>query len=192
VLLRTVLLRYAPLAPLPATLDWPCADHCFQRAFRQRKEEYIKSLKDQVKEYEQLSETYKAVQAENYQLRDYIISLQSRLLEAHASIPPPPENIDLTRPNPLLEQHGTAVSSTSAPAAPMTHLAMQLQQAAAQATAHEAGDRTNQTKTENNLGGGKAYFHSISNFQDPLYLDTKMYKHGDLQESEEDEEEEEA
>jgi hypothetical protein len=114
-----------------------------QRAFRQRKEEYIKSLKDQVKEYEQLSETYKAVQAENYQLRDYIISLQSRLLESHAQIPPPPENIDLSRPNPLLEQHASQAPSTSAPAAAptatMTPVAItQLQQAAAQASAHEA------------------------------------------------------
>ena len=119
-----------------------------QRAFRQRKEEYIKSLKDQVKEYEQLSETYKAVQAENYQLRDYIISLQSRLLESHAQIPPPPDNIDLTRPHPLLEQQHAggagqnsqgASGQANAPTAPMTSVAItQLQQAAARASAHEA------------------------------------------------------
>ncbi|KAF7443678.1 basic-leucine zipper transcription factor [Pyrenophora tritici-repentis] len=61
-----------------------------QRAFRQRKEEYIKQLKDQVKEFEQLCELYKTLQTENYQLRDYIINLQSRLLETQGEIPPAP------------------------------------------------------------------------------------------------------
>ncbi|KAF2500508.1 hypothetical protein BU16DRAFT_535090 [Lophium mytilinum] len=69
------------------------------RAFRQRKEEYIKQLKDQVKEFEQLCEMYKALQTENYSLRDYIINLQSRLLETQGEIPPAPANIDLTRPH---------------------------------------------------------------------------------------------
>jgi len=70
-----------------------------QRAFRQRKEEYIKQLKDQVKEFEQLCEMYKALQTENYSLRDYIINLQSRLLETQGEIPPAPANIDLSRPH---------------------------------------------------------------------------------------------
>ncbi|KAF2473509.1 uncharacterized protein BDR25DRAFT_132727 [Lindgomyces ingoldianus] len=68
-----------------------------QRAFRQRKEEYIKQLKDQVKEFEQLCELYKTLQTENYQLRDYIINLQSRLLETQGEIPPAPAGVDLTR-----------------------------------------------------------------------------------------------
>ncbi|KAF2191326.1 hypothetical protein K469DRAFT_720318 [Zopfia rhizophila CBS 207.26] len=68
-----------------------------QRAFRQRKEEYIKQLKDQVKEFEQLCEMYKTLQTENYQLRDYIINLQSRLLETQGEIPPAPAGVDLTR-----------------------------------------------------------------------------------------------
>ncbi|KAF2644876.1 hypothetical protein P280DRAFT_466139 [Massarina eburnea CBS 473.64] len=71
-----------------------------QRAFRQRKEEYIKQLKDQVKEFEQLCELYKTLQTENYQLRDYIINLQSRLLETQGEIPPAPAGVDLSR------QHG--------------------------------------------------------------------------------------
>lgn len=41
-----------------------------------------------------LSENFKAVQAENYQLRDYIINLQSRLLESQHEVPPPPSNVD--------------------------------------------------------------------------------------------------
>lgn len=72
-------------------------DFC-QRAFRQRKEEYIKQLKDQVKEFEQLCELYKTLQTENYQLRDYIINLQSRLLETQGEIPPAPAGVDLNRP----------------------------------------------------------------------------------------------
>lgn len=79
-----------------------------QRAFRQRKEEYIKQLKDQVKEFEQLCELYKTLQTENYQLRDYIINLQSRLLETQGEIPPAPAGVDLSRthgdpPNPMAQ-----------------------------------------------------------------------------------------
>ena len=72
-----------------------CAANLGQRAFRQRKEEYIKQLKDQVKEFEQLCELYKTLQTENYQLRDYIINLQSRLLETQVEIPPAPAGVDL-------------------------------------------------------------------------------------------------
>ncbi|PSN71855.1 hypothetical protein BS50DRAFT_237198 [Corynespora cassiicola Philippines] len=71
-----------------------------QRAFRQRKEEYIKQLKDQVKEFEQLCELYKTLQTENYQLRDYIINLQSRLIEIQGEVPPAPVGVDLTRSHP--------------------------------------------------------------------------------------------
>lgn len=67
----------------------------FQRAFRQRKEGYIKKLEEQVRDYQILSEQHRAVQNENYQLRDYIISLQSRLLEAQGEVPPPPASLDL-------------------------------------------------------------------------------------------------
>ena len=74
-----------------------------QRAFRQLKEEYIKQLKDQVKEFEHLCEMYKGLQTENYQLRDYIINLQSRLLETQGEVPPAPAGVDLSnRPHPEL------------------------------------------------------------------------------------------
>ncbi|KAF2097593.1 hypothetical protein NA57DRAFT_77844 [Rhizodiscina lignyota] len=84
-----------------------------QRAFRQRKEEYIKSLKDQVKEYETLNENYKAVQAENYQLRDYIINLQSRLLESQGSFPEPPVDININRSAQPPAPEAPAMSSTA-------------------------------------------------------------------------------
>ncbi|KAF1921128.1 hypothetical protein BDU57DRAFT_509755 [Ampelomyces quisqualis] len=87
-----------------------------QRAFRQRKEEYIKQLKDQVKEFEQLCELYKTLQTENYQLRDYIINLQSRLLETQGEIPPAPAGVDLNRP------HGEPASlSQPQPQPPQLH-----------------------------------------------------------------------
>ncbi|EXJ84777.1 hypothetical protein A1O3_05449 [Capronia epimyces CBS 606.96] len=69
-----------------------------QRAFRQRKEGYIKKLEEQVRDYQALSENFKVVQAENYQLRDYVINLQSRLLESQGEVPPPPSNVDGLQP----------------------------------------------------------------------------------------------
>jgi len=70
-----------------------------QRAFRQRKEGYIKKLEEQVRDYALMNENYKAVQAENYQLRDYIINLQSRLIESQGDFPQPPPNVDLPHPS---------------------------------------------------------------------------------------------
>lgn len=40
------------------------------------------------------------MQNENYQLREYIISLQSRLIDSHNDVPDAPSNIDLTQPRP--------------------------------------------------------------------------------------------
>ncbi|KAF1987047.1 hypothetical protein K402DRAFT_393201 [Aulographum hederae CBS 113979] len=114
-----------------------------QRAFRQRKEEYIKSLKDQVKDFEVLTQNYKAVQAENYQLRDYIINLQSRLLESQVDFQPPPSNIDLTRPR--SEAGPSAMSVNQMQEA-------QLQAAAAQATA------------ASELGGGRQRSHEEAQY----------------------------
>jgi hypothetical protein len=47
-----------------------------------------------------LSESYKALQSENYQLREYIIGLQSRLIDSQNEVPALPENIDLNQPRP--------------------------------------------------------------------------------------------
>ncbi|KAL9122053.1 MAG: hypothetical protein Q9187_001389 [Circinaria calcarea] len=104
-----------------------------QRAFRQRKEGHIKKLEEQVRDYSLLSENYKALQAENYQLRDYIINLQSRLIESQGDYPQPPSNIDLPHPRssePMGHHH------VPAPTASMTPSAIsQLQASAAQAVA---------------------------------------------------------
>jgi hypothetical protein len=66
-----------------------------QRAFRQRKEGYIKKLEEQVKEFQSMEQSYRALQHENYQLREYILNLQSRLLESSSDFPPAPSHINL-------------------------------------------------------------------------------------------------
>ncbi|KAL8720407.1 MAG: hypothetical protein Q9225_002727 [Loekoesia sp. 1 TL-2023] len=98
-----------------------------QRAFRQRKEGHIKELEAQVKDYNALSESYKALQAENYQLRDYIITLQSRLIESQGELPQPPSNIEINsqRPSAPMNQH------VPAPTAPMGSTAVSQLQASA-------------------------------------------------------------
>ncbi|MCJ1472687.1 hypothetical protein MMC13_001336 [Lambiella insularis] len=106
-----------------------------QRAFRQRKEGHIKKLEEQVRDYNLLNENYKAVQAENYQLRDYIINLQSRLIESQGDYPPAPNNINLQEPSTRApHEHMHMQQHTLAPTAPMASSAIsQLQASAAQA-----------------------------------------------------------
>ncbi|KAA8575961.1 hypothetical protein MFRU_033g00750 [Monilinia fructicola] len=80
-----------------------------QRAFRQRKEGYIKKLEEQVRDFHALEDNYKAIHAENYSLREYIIRLQSRLIESQGEFPQPPPNINLSHstahPHPQHPQH---------------------------------------------------------------------------------------
>lgn len=110
---RIVLLRYvvAERAPFLARN----VTDSKQRAFRQRKEGYIRKLEEQVKEYEALTESYKAIQAENYQLREYIISLQSRLIDSQNEVPELPGNIDLSQPRPEPPVAATASAPGAGP-----------------------------------------------------------------------------
>jgi len=85
-----------------------------------------------VREFNTLNENFKAVQAENYQLRDYIITLQSRLLESPGEFPQPPSNINIQ--NPRVSAHPPSEQGR-APTAPMTTLQDELQASAAQAVA---------------------------------------------------------
>mmetsp|Transcript_6229 Transcript_6229/g.7700 ORF Transcript_6229/g.7700 Transcript_6229/m.7700 type:complete len:271 (-) Transcript_6229:226-1038(-) len=52
-----------------------------QKAFRQRKEKYIKDLEQQAAEVNTLKQTIEELRAENLQLRDYTLALQSRVIE---------------------------------------------------------------------------------------------------------------
>ncbi|KAJ1331616.1 AP-1-like transcription factor [Microdochium nivale] len=69
-----------------------------QRAFRQRKEHYIKKLEQQVRDYNEMEQNYKAIQNDNYALREYVIQLQSRLLDVQVEPPQPPPNVNITPP----------------------------------------------------------------------------------------------
>ena len=68
----------------------------WQRAFRQRKEGYIKKLEQQVRDYVEMEHSFKSFQSENYALREYVLHLQSRLLDATGEYPQPPPNLDLS------------------------------------------------------------------------------------------------
>ncbi|KAH1434449.1 hypothetical protein KXV74_003323 [Aspergillus fumigatus] len=94
-----------------------------QRAFRQRKEAHIRELEGKVKAYESMGEAIKALQAENYQLREYIINLQSRLLDSQGEVPELPGNIDLSQPRseipvPPIPNSETATTTAPPPTAP--------------------------------------------------------------------------
>lgn len=52
-----------------------------QKAFRQRKERYIKDLEAQAAEVPGLKQTIEDLKAENLRLRDYTIALQGRIIE---------------------------------------------------------------------------------------------------------------
>ncbi|OJJ33461.1 hypothetical protein ASPWEDRAFT_622612 [Aspergillus wentii DTO 134E9] len=101
-----------------------------QRAFRQRKESYIRKLEEEAKGYERMAEGYKALQAENYQLREYIINLQSRLLDSQGEVPELPGNIDLSQPRediPIPAPVAPATTASSAASAPSSNAAQQSQ-----------------------------------------------------------------
>lgn len=40
--------------------------------------------------------SYKQIQQENYALREYVVHLQSRLLDTQGEVPPPPPNVNLS------------------------------------------------------------------------------------------------
>lgn len=53
-----------------------------------------------MKHFESIQDNYKALQSENYQLREYVINLQSRLLDSQGEVPELPANIDLSQTRP--------------------------------------------------------------------------------------------
>ena len=95
-----------------------CVCVCLQRAFRQRKETYIRKLEDQVKDFENMSDGIKNLQTENYQLREYIINLQSRLLDTQGEVPELPGNIDLSQPRTEMQIPPAVSNPNSAGPAP--------------------------------------------------------------------------
>jgi len=43
-----------------------------------------------------MEQNFRTLQGENYQLREYILNLQSRLLESQADFPPAPQHVNLS------------------------------------------------------------------------------------------------
>lgn len=59
-----------------------------------------------------MEQNFRALQNENYQLREYILNLQSRLLESQADFPPAPSHINLpsgSHPGPNAAPDSSAV-----------------------------------------------------------------------------------
>ncbi|WDK11657.1 bZIP transcription factor [Colletotrichum graminicola] len=97
-----------------------------QRAFRQRKEGYIKKLEQQVRDYMEMEQQYKAMQSENYALREYVIHLQSRLLDVQGEVPQPPPNVNLQHPSmpaPAVPTSGPEIPPSNAGAGPLEAVA---------------------------------------------------------------------
>ena len=100
-----------------------------------------------------LNNNFKAVQAENYQLRDYIINLQSRLLESQGEFPPPPSNVDGLHPG---KAEQVMHSKVIAPLPPRELTAINQLRASAEQVASDAGmvDRR-----EDNLASSGTPYH---------------------------------
>ena len=81
-----------PVKPVSSTKR-AAQNRSAQKAFRQRKDKYIKDLEQQAAEVNTLKQTIEELRAENLQLRDYTLALQSRVIElsptnSHHQIPP--------------------------------------------------------------------------------------------------------
>lgn len=88
---------------------WSCVSNLMQRAFRQRKEGYIKKLEQQVRDLDEMEKAYENIQAENHALKEYVAHLQSRLSDAGIEIPQAPPHINLTAaPGPVRAVDPTA------------------------------------------------------------------------------------
>jgi len=64
-----------------------------------------------VREYGEMEHSWKTIQNDNYALREYVIQLQSRLLDLQVELPQPPPNVNITPPNALgtaRQPHATA------------------------------------------------------------------------------------
>jgi hypothetical protein len=55
-----------------------------------------------------MEQSFKALQDENYQLREYILNLQARLLDNQTEFPPAPSNINLSAGTPAAASNNSA------------------------------------------------------------------------------------
>jgi len=94
-----------------------------------------------VRELHALEDNYKQIQAENYSLREYIIHLQSRLIDSgDQQVPPPPPNVNLEqhqqRHAAMEQQMHDRDGAPVAPMAPMSQLQASAARALASANKH--------------------------------------------------------
>lgn len=94
------------------------------------------------------------MQNDNYALREYVIQLQSRLLDLQVDLPQPPPNIQLPPPPPrAAPPHVSAVNPESAPGGPTSRSLADVAAAVAGLQAHEAvTDGYSKFKPENDAG----------------------------------------
>lgn len=62
-------------------------------------------MEQQVRDYNEMEHSYKTIQNDNYALREYVIQLQSRLLDVQGEVPQPPPNLQLPPPPPRVAPH---------------------------------------------------------------------------------------
>lgn len=96
-----------------------------------------------MKDFEHITENYKAMQSENYQLREYIINLQSRLLDTQGEVPEVPGNIDLSQPRTDMSSVAGGVGHVNASGAGHPSAGGQQQQHQHQQAAQNAVSSTN-------------------------------------------------
>lgn len=70
-----------------------------------------------------MNDSLKASQAENYSLREYIIHLQSRLIESQGDFPQPPPNVNLAHPHSRIQHHAPIATMNSLQATTARNLA---------------------------------------------------------------------
>lgn len=114
-----------------------------------------------------MEQTFKVVQSENYALRDYVIHLQSRLLDTQGEVPPPPPNVNLTQTSaaPPLPSASEQVASTVGVATPLEAVA----QAVAGLAAQEQLARREQQQQQQEQQGEQQQQQQQQNYPSPDY-----------------------
>jgi hypothetical protein len=104
-----------------------------------------------------LEDNYKAIQAENYSLREYIIHLQSRLIESQGEYPQPPPNVNLNHPHSRQHEHMDHIQRhEGTPVAPMAPMS-QLQASAARTLAAAGLNSGKHPQDDHGYGDHKRY-----------------------------------
>ena len=109
-----------------------------------------------------MEQNYRTLQNENYQLREYILNLQSRLLENKTELPPAPSHVHLSA-----SAHAASSAAADSPSAVEQQLRMEMQRDGShdamrhlQAAAAQASEARPEQST---YGLGRARDESVDN-----------------------------